>query len=132
MAVTGSSLLKGIVPIVIGRSAVRSLPLVTSSVTLTKYSTLIRQQLEIVGVTEGILRGIPSQETNLLASTTSPVIEVNLFFLNMHFPLAVGPLAVKVWVWKRETVGVTGRLELFSNLALIAMDSPGQYPFLSV
>ena len=68
--------------------------------TLTAYSTLIILQLEMVGLTGGILRSSASQEPSLCPEIARPERTVSLLRL-----VRVRPPAVNDWVWHSTASG---------------------------
>ena len=118
-----------------------------------EYSTLMRPQLEMVGVTAGILRGSASQRSSSAPAVMArPASEANL-----DLRTRVLPPAEKVCVWQSTASGTTRRLERLEKDASSRTNSPeggrvnqhvvvnsipeciscssvhlpGQYPFLS-
>ena len=128
------------------------IPVPSRLFTLMEYSTLMRPQLEMVGVTAGILRGSASQRSSSAPAVMArPASEANL-----DLRTRVLPPAEKVCVWQSTASGTTRRLERLEKDASSRTNSPeggkgqhvvansisecisrssvhlpGQYPFLS-
>ena len=85
-----------------------------------EYSTLMRPQLEMVGVTAGILRGSASQRSSSAPAVMArPANEANL-----DLRTRVLPPAEKVCVWQSTASGTTRRLERLEKDASSRTNSP--------
>ena len=85
-----------------------------------EYSTLMRPQLEMVGVTAGILRGSASQRSSSAPAVMArPASEANL-----DLRTRVLPPAEKVCVWQSTASGTTRRLERLEKDASSRTNSP--------
>ena len=85
-----------------------------------EYSTLIRPQFEMVGVTAGILRGSASQRSSSEPAVMArPASEANL-----DLRTRVLPPAEKVCVWQSTASGTTRRLERLEKDASNRTNSP--------